>query len=256
MKVIVIKLRDSNRNMQWSGDIILTKSTEKFSNANVFMQRLVTGTKSSYTHALLCIVPGSFVEATIGSELKAFHYKDMERKSLDSVDWMVIRYKPLFENKFDYAEELSKSIGFHLGKGYSLINQETKSFCSSFIAMVYNDLFPNLFKNPNTTLPVTLENLPLNSEDWKNVTKDYKSQLEKSPILQDHTIFSTTEIFNLTYAHTVKAVNELKAIDDFNETMINVFGLKKPPIRKTSEKAGNWQMEKYLNKKDKKTNYK
>ena len=230
-----IKLRDANKNYQQYGDIILTKSNGIISKANRLGQRALKGKKSSYTHALLCLNPGCFIEATFGSELLAFDYKNNEISSLDSEEWKVIRYKHLKSKLYD--TDFHNAVYEHLGKAYSIINKDDKTFCSSFIAMVYNSFLPdsNLFKNVNSTLPVTLEFLTDNSANWDDVTEDYQ-KIEKDFTVKDDAIRNITQLFNLQY-ESVKRTVEVQKIVDSISNPIKLQNNKTPDTNKTYE---NW----------------
>ncbi|TPF14218.1 hypothetical protein [Priestia megaterium] len=219
--MIIIKLRDYNKYYHQYGDIILTKSTGKLSAINTGVQSIVTNNKATYTHALLCLNRGTFVEATMGSELLAFHYTNKDRTSLDSEEWKVIRYKHM---KLEHHELLTQSVYFHLGKKYSLKNQDAKSFCSSFIAMVYNSLFEGLFKYPNSTLPVHLEQLPFkDAANWEDVTEEYTTKVDFTIQNENMIIIDNTDIINSTTKHTKDAVFQLEAFDEYIEFIENHF---------------------------------
>ncbi|MED4156599.1 hypothetical protein [Priestia aryabhattai] len=213
--MIIIKLRDSNAFHHKCGDIILTKSTGKASKINIAAQTVRTFKKSNYTHAILCLNSATFAEAMYRYDLRTFFYTDKDRKSLDSENFKVIRYKNL---KREHYPLLTKSVFFHLGKGYSLFNGPTETFCSSFIALVYNSAFPklNLFKNPNNVYPVTLERLLIDDEDnWKDVTEEYIKELPTAMQNKNIYMYDNTEQMNFTIEHTRDTVSKLETLDEY-----------------------------------------
>ena len=255
--MINIKLRESNINEHQCGDIILTKSTGISSKGNIVVQSAMTVNKAEYTHALLCLGTGRFVEATIGEKLLSFHYKDEKRTSLDSEKWKVLRYTPF---NLCYAEALYKSVSVHLGKDYYLRNKESKTFCSAFIALVYNDLFKDLFKKPHKKLPVNLQNLEKQNDNWEDVTVEYKSDLIGTPFLTDDEIIDTTNFFNYTYFHSADTVSALEIVDDIEKSYFEIGkflekrGYDLPELPNggesdTNTEVENWSITRYKRKK-------
>lgn len=260
--MIVIKLRDANKNNQRYGDIILTKSTGIGSKLNMAGQFLGSMKTPSYTHALLCLNPGCFIEATIGSELLAFDYRNKDVSSLDSKKWKVIRYNHLTSEEYD-TEIFHNAVYAQLGKSYSLINKTHQTFCSSFIAMVYNDLFKNskLFEHPNQTLPVTLEHLTKDIDNWTDVTKYYKTQ-EKSFGVDDKTLGIAVDLFNNQYESIKRTVEAQRYSDEIKDVAENIQKLAEslniPMPQKNIQKTStdrpykNWMEKEYLAEKEKK----
>jgi hypothetical protein len=249
-----IKLRDSNRNRHQSGDIILTKSTGKISTINIVAQSTVSLIRADYTHALLCLGSGRFVEATFGEKLFSFHYLDESRISLNSEEWKVIRNKDF--SSID-NEDFFKTVSIHLGKNYLLKDIESKTFCSAFIALVYNDLFTGIFEKPAKVLPVDLQNLVIDSDSWEDVTHEYKSELIGAPSITDEVIINTTDFFNFIYSHSETTVSQLKIVDDIERTVKRIqksTGLDiSPKLTSINEEDTkdyiNWKMKKYQKEK-------
>lgn len=235
-EMISIKLRESNKCEHTPGDIILTRSTGKLPTTNKITQSAIMFKTSTYTHALLCLGSGQFIEATLGQPLLAFDY-NANRSSLDSEEWKVLRYKRLSSE--DHLK-LFGAVATHIGKNYSLVDKLDSTFCSCFIAMVFNSLFPVLFKNPKTVFPVSLEYLP--ETDWEDVTKKYKS--EQLYTLDDDLINQGIKILNFQFDHSKYTVEQLEVVDDIINKITGKKRVKLKRMKILSEH--NWIMKQYL----------
>ena len=99
-----------------TGDIILSKSENKFGKYNINYQKFITKMESNYTHVYLCVDKGVFVEATINKNIEIFSYKD-DRSSINCNEWTVYRNDLFYKNE-ELKTRLKESIFFHLGKSY------------------------------------------------------------------------------------------------------------------------------------------
>lgn len=111
-----MKLQDSNALHHLTGDIILVEGTSKNSNWVRFLQRVKKGHNSKVSHALICIEPGVFAEATSKYTVEPFLFFE-SRDSISELNWVVIRNKTLENNK-DLRHEFKRHLEYHYGKPY------------------------------------------------------------------------------------------------------------------------------------------
>lgn len=206
--------------------------------ANKTAQAWMERKKPTYTHALLCLNAGHYIEATFGAPLLSFDYTDRSRTSLDSEEWKALRYKPFSS---EHNEKLFAAVMTHVGKTYNLVNQSDATFCSCFIAMAYNAVFPDLFADPQRVLPVTLEHLP--RTDWEDVTDKY--QTESRFRVNDDWIKLGVDNVNLPYYHSVQTVQTLETLDDLVQA---ITGKKRTISERSREETEgfNWVMQSYF----------
>ncbi len=134
------------------GDILLVRTHK--SKLNTVSQRLFTsGSKSGFSHAILCLQSGTYVESNYfgndndnnGVRLfcadHLFHRLENEYSS-----WKVVRHKAIDSEKM---MEISNRADYYYGQGYNrnFITKLSKgdyfadrSYCSEFIARVYADI--------------------------------------------------------------------------------------------------------------------
>lgn len=178
----IIKLRDANIQNQMPGDVILTRGEGLTSELIIKGQNVINAGDSTYSHVLICVLPGLFAEATGKEVINYFLITDEKRSSLDSKNWQVLRNE-FVKNNTKLQSKIQSSIQYHIGKSYSIfemgkriINEKDEidnptSFCSQFVCNVYksinDEILSELFKSDSFSVyPVSFEGLINQKSKW------------------------------------------------------------------------------------------
>jgi methyl-accepting chemotaxis protein len=224
------------------GDIILTLGPEISSKLLVRGQKAIRwGKNAKYSHAVLCLGNGVFVESTTSKPVLAFYYKDNDRSLAKAVDWIILRNKSV-ESNAELQIKLLERTMYQLGKKYnynltSTINILSKAkkgssinnhkvFCSEFISAVYscvkNEINCSLFdKNDGRITPVDLQNLSKGlCPNWYSIDpSEYvkESNNKNQPMKSTHQIMEEYAKLNVNLINQGIPFSAIKAMSSIRD---------------------------------------
>ncbi len=152
MKSTPLNIRSDKRNLKFGdtscanhkvGDIVLTKSKKGY-----FLtggQKILGRLDAKYSHVLICITNGIFVEATMGEKVNVFYYKDESNSLNDCTKWVVMRHPALEENTDMAMRAIIDSLVYQHQKPYGIdiktkgLNAE-RVICSNLVLLICKEI--------------------------------------------------------------------------------------------------------------------
>lgn len=229
-----------NPENQKIGDIILVYNTS--SKANLVSQTIGTLEKAHYSHAILCLTSGTYIEAMkykkssnkLGIDIICLETLKERFSSEYHENWKVIRYKKLTTVN---EEEILNRSQYYYGQNYNtqfltrLFKKNSKiasSYCSELIARIYEDT-GILIKNKRDIWPTHLSQLS-NSEEWEDVSSLYKTKQSEFYDEKLHT--NLCKVFRYSSRLLFDTTLLRKGLTDETNKIIRVFNKKaSDPIR-------------------------
>jgi len=159
------------------GDVLLVRGAGKKSSTIVGAQKVLYQRARS-SHVALCLGGGAFIHSTAASGVHIEFFPAILSESQSN--WTVLRLKAL-----DGAgrEKLFSAANYFLEQGYNrgfmLPENATSSFCSEFAAKAYRQAGFEIIsgKKPSQVFPADFDREADGSEEWLDVTDEYRSWL-------------------------------------------------------------------------------
>src|SRR6185312_10667966 len=138
-------------------------------------QCLSLGRYPRFSHVLLCVTPGLYIESTSKEAVHAVRAEEYERK--ERSDFLVMRSRALSENTELNAKIKQRSV-FHHDRPYNfrpVSASQDALRCSELVATIYADLGIQLVAECklHETLPFDIELALERSDRWVDVTELY-----------------------------------------------------------------------------------
>lgn len=172
-----------NQAHQEIGDIILVYN--KSSKSNVVSQSALTGGKARFSHAIIGLSPGTYIEAmnheknTNKLDIDIFCIDSLKKRFSDEYTdtWKVIRYNNLtLDNWGDIIERgmyyYGQKYNKHFATRFFKNRRTNSSYCSELVTKIYEDIGITI-KEKRDVWPIHLDELT-DLEEWDDVTDQYK----------------------------------------------------------------------------------
>jgi len=197
------------------GDIILVSSKKPIKIA----QRIKKGKtdENKYTHVIIVINLGMFIEATKNKKVRVFCYDELKKRlNKNYRDWKVIRKKDLTNED---KQKIFKNSLYFLDQKYnynflSVNKREEASYCSELFYKIYKKSkiktkCKALKKNINIFWPVDVAKLDLLCpKEWQDIT-NIVSTYNKNK----YEIFNETIITNLCKNNIIHYINFIQKLN-------------------------------------------
>jgi len=214
------------------GDILFVESKDKAGIFNSFAQRMLTKLnlkeKFKYTHVILSLGKGLFIESNMDNGVSILTCLDLSEKiNIYYIDnYKIFRNKIVSKNK-EMKRKIFMSAEYYYGQKYNLlfVVSQTKrnghAYCSQLVYNIYKDAINLELKSKsflNDVFPIHIWNILNANNEWYEVTSDL------FVVLNNIKEYKKKYHLDFTKNQTFEIINKEIFIEDLNE-LENIFSL-------------------------------